>query len=348
MQRIGGWSKLHRMRARALVLVALLSCAGCRRGPDGGPVDPTNPGLSACPSGEPHLVIGLDAPYDETQQAIARYTRELVPCRGASLPRSELGRITSVGALADGTDLAGFADDYGGGGTLVRVDGASVTAQIEDESAYPISISTLTYEGQPAAAVVWGEEGSSSGSGERVEIYAEANLASLASFDVASELMAAGAPPSGQPSRLAGLINGGLQEYRPELASLATTGELQVALPSGVYYREALHVRGADVRVTAREGVLSWRAGSAPAFLGPVSCRWPDTVDTRLPGESATYEAAVVDPRAPDDTIVAIDGELEGGSMESSHLFLLRPRGECLRVASMPEGRRAVALALSP
>ncbi len=334
------------MRARALVLVvALLSCAGCRRA--GGPVDPTSPELAACPSGEPHLVIGLQALRGDATQALARFTADLAPCRGASLPSDELGTIVAVGALADGTDLAGFSNSYGGGGRLVRVDGASVTAQIEDESDYPISIAPLSYEGQAAVAVVWGEK-STSDSGERIEIYAEADLASLARFDVASELIAAVPAPSGQPSRLAGLINGGLQEYRPELGSLATTGELQVALPSGVYYRKALHVRGADVRVTARQGVLSWRAGSAPAFLGPVSCRWPDTIDTRLPVETAEYGAALVDARAPDDSLVLVSGELDGGSEETSHLFVLRPRGECLRLASMSEDHRAVAMAFSP
>ena len=345
MQCVGGWSKLQRMRARALLLVALLACAGCRRGP-GGPVDPTNADLSPCPSGAPHLVVGLRAPYEATQ-AIARYTHDLTLCRGAALPAAEHGAIVAVGALADGADVVGFQGDYRGG-KLARIEGASITAQVEDEAAYPISIAPVTYEGQPAIAVVWGTRNSSSFDGERVAIYAEAGLASLASFDVASELIAVTAPPSGQPSRLAGLIAGGLQEYRPELASLATTGELQVALPSGVFYRNTLDVRGAEVRVASREGVLSWRAGSAPAFLGPVSCRWPDTVDTRLPVEAAEYLAAVVDPRAPDDTLVLVSGELEGGSDVTSHLFVLRPRGECLFVGPMMlEDHHAVAMAFS-
>jgi hypothetical protein len=333
-----------RLAARFLLVVALLACAGCRRGPDG-PIDPTSSGLAVCPSS--HLVIGLRAPYDQTQ-AIARFTMDLAPCRGAALPTGEHGTISAVGALSDGTDLVGFSDSYGGSGTLARVDGASVTAEIDDEEAYPISIAPLTYGGQPAVAVVWGDGGSSTNSGERLDVYAEVGLAPLASFTVSSELISAAAAPSGQPARLAGLIAGGLQEYRPELASLATTGELQVALPSGVYYRRSLDVRGDEVRVASREGVASWRAGTAPAFLGPVHCRWPDTVDTRLPGEAAEYVTALVDPRAPGDSLVLVTGELEGGSVSTSHLFVLRPRGECLLFASMPENLSGAGMALSP
>src|SRR5690606_30819150 len=123
--------KLHRMRvhARALVVVALLACAGCRRGPEA-PVDPTHSGLPECPAGEPHLVIGLQALRSDAVQAIARYTLDLAPCRGAALPSGELGTISAVGALADGTDLVGFYEQYRGGGALVRVEGAAITAHI--------------------------------------------------------------------------------------------------------------------------------------------------------------------------------------------------------------------------
>src|SRR5690606_36601255 len=101
LQRVGGWLKLHHMRvqARALVVVALLACAGCRRGPEA-PVDPTHSGLRECPAGEPHLVIGLQALRSDAVQAIARYTLDLATCRGAALPSGELGTISAVGALA--------------------------------------------------------------------------------------------------------------------------------------------------------------------------------------------------------------------------------------------------------
>lgn len=332
-----------RLALRASLVLALLACAGCRRAP-GDPIDPTNTNLAECPAGEPHLVVGLASAHADTDQALLRFTESLAPCRGAVLPQDELGTLSAVGALSDGTDLAGFSTYFSNGGVLARVDGESVVARIEDAQAMPIDIAAIDFEGRPAAAVVWGSRSSSTDSGSRLDIYAE-DLTKLASFAISSNLFRVAPEPGGDASRIAGLVSGGLQVYRPELDALATTGELQVASPSTSGNLKDLHVRGDLVRAVGTKGVLSWRAGDAPAFLGPVQCRWPDTLGTPLPAESAEYVSAIVDPRNLDDTLVVVNGELEEGSDEISHIYALRPRGECRLVASIKREYRALSIA---
>ncbi len=332
------------MRRLACSLALLVLLAGCRRGP--GAIDPLRPDqLAPCPSGAPHLVIALATGHSDEEQALLRYDQTLSACRGAVVPYADYGTIASVGGLSDGTDLVGFSGPYGRGGLLVRFEETTERGRVEDESLLPVSIAALSFEGRPAVAVVWGSR-SSSDDGDRLDVYAEDDLARLGSWDVTYSLVRAAAPPSGQPGRIAALIGEGLQEYRadPGGTTLATTGELQVARPSNTGVLRSLDVLGDRVRVAGDDGVLSWRLGAAPAFLGPVHCRWPRTTSSPLPEETADHAAALVDPSAPDESLVLVSGELRGGSDASSHLFRMTPRGECELVESMPGRYRGVAM----
>lgn len=329
-------------------MFAVLSMlAGCRRNGTG-PIDPGRPDqLAPCGEGL-HLVMGLQAPSTDKEQALLRFTQDLAQCQGAIVRYDDYGTLSTVGGLPDGTDMVGFRGDFGYGGVLARFDGQTSIGRIEDPMFYPIGIAPLTFHGQPAIAVAWGSGSSSSDSGERLDIYAQADLAPLGSWDTSYELVRVAAPPSGQADRVAAMIGGGLQEYRadPGGATLATTGELQVAKPSTVGWARSLDVSGVDVRAATQRGVMSWRTGQAPAFLGPVQCRWPDTTTTPLPSDDAAYVSAVIDRSSPDDTLVVVDGEVAGSDADT-FLYVLRPRGECGLIAEIPSGYRAVSIAWS-
>jgi hypothetical protein len=328
------------------LVVATIALVGCRRGGGGGPVDPTRPdSLAPCPESAPHLVVGLQSTEWDGDHALVRLTSDLRACRGLVLPRA-LGNVTTVGGLSDGTDLVGFGSDYGGGGSLVRFDADGEVGRVESASDFPLSVATVIFRGQPALAVAWGSR-SSSDQGERVAVYALSDFAMLGSWDVSWELVRVAPSVSGQAERITGTISGDLQEYRadPGGSSLATTGEVRVASPSGSGYFGSIDVHGAEVRAVVDRGVLSWRAGLPPAFLGPVSCRWPATADTVLPMPTAEYLSGVVALDAPEETIVLVSGELEGGSGAITHLYTLWHRGECRIEASFARRHRAVAIA---
>lgn len=293
-------------------------------------------------------MIALATGHSDEEQALLRYDETLSPCRGAVVPYADYGTIASVGGLSDGTDLVGFSGPYGRGGLLVRFEERTERGRVEDASLLPISITALSFEGRAAVAVVWGSR-SSSDNGDRLDVYAEDDLALLGSWDVSSSLVRAARAPSGQPGRLAALIGDGLQEHRadPGGTTLATTGELQVARPSNTGVLRSLDVSGDRVRVAGDDGVLSWRLGAAPAFLGPVQCRWPRTTSSSLPEETADHVAALIDPSAPDESLVLVSGELRGGSEARSHLYRMTPRGECELVESMPGRYRAVAMSFA-
>ncbi|MCZ7687415.1 MAG: hypothetical protein M5U28_55225 [Sandaracinaceae bacterium] len=178
------------MRRLACSLALLVLVAGCRRGP--GAVDPLRPDqLAPCPSGAPHLVIALATGHSDEEQALLRYDQTLSACRGAVVPYADYGTIASVGGLSDGTDLVGFSGPYGSGGLLVRFEEATERGRVEDESLLPVSIAALSFEGRPAVAVVWGSR-SSSDSGDRLDVYAEDDLARLGSWDVTYSLVRRG------------------------------------------------------------------------------------------------------------------------------------------------------------
>lgn len=334
-------------------LVLVLSLAGCRRpgtGPGTGPIDPGRPDQHApCPEGAPHLLVGLTSASSSSEQAVARFTRDLRQCRGLVVASSTYGTIRVVGGLPDGTDLVGFAASYGRGGALVRFGPDRELGRVESTSEYPISIAAVMFQSQPAVAVAWGSGQSSSDHGERVEVYAQSDLRVLASWEVSYAFVRVAAAPSGQPERLAGAINEGLQEYRadPGATSLATTGELRVAAPNGVGYLRSLDVAGGHARATVDRGVLSWQHGIAPAFLGPVHCVWPDTADTELPVSDATYPSAVIELASPEESLVVVRGQLEGGSDELTHIYTMRRRGECRHEMSFARSHAAVSLAWS-
>ncbi len=328
-----------------MALPALLVIAGCRRAP--GPIDPGDTTrLPACPAG-PHLVVGVQSRSTDADQLVLRYAgASLEECQGVVVPSQEYDTLTTVGGLPDGTDLVGFAEYYGGG-RLVRFDGATEVGRVEDASSYPIGIAPVTLQGQAAIAVVWGGDSSgSSDSGDRVEIYAQGDLSSLGRWDVSSSLTRVAAAPSGQPDRIAAVIDYGIQEYRadPSATSLPTTGELQIAKPRTLGYLRSLDVSGQLARAGSDKGVLSWRLGESNALLGPVACTWPATTDTLLPAEEAHYAAAVIDLAEPDDTLVVVEGDVEGVDA-STHLYLVHRRGECERLVSYPTDYAAVAIA---
>lgn len=83
----------------------------------------------------------------------------------------------------------------------------------------------------------------------------------------------------------------------------------------------------------------------APAFLGPVDCRWGAFAGTPLPEEDADYVAAVIDREAPDDSFVLVSGALRDGSESGVYLYRMMPRGECELVGGIPSGYGAVAMA---
>ncbi len=333
------------MRALLLWMTLAASLAGCRRGPST-TVDPMSPdSYGVCPEGAPHLVVALAVNTSEVEQALLRFTEDLAPCRGAVLPDDPFGTIETVGGLADGTDVVGFSDYYGGG-RLVRLAEGTELARIEDEQWAPIGFGALTFRGQSAVATVWGSR-SSSDSGERLDVYAQDGLAPLGGWEVSYELVRAAAPPTGQADRIATMVGDGLREQRadPGATTLATTGEITVTRPNNSGYVRSLDVSGSRVRVAVSRGVLSWTAGAAPAFLGPVRCEWPATTDTPLPGEDADYVAAVIDPSDPEQTLVIVNGELSGGSETRSHLYRMQRRGECELVAVIPPDWRGIAMA---
>jgi hypothetical protein len=259
---------------RALLCTSLLALAigGCRRAP--GPIDPSDTtNLAPCPAGL-HLLVGLQARDYEKEQLLLRYAGPgLEECQGLVLPDDDYDTMTTVGGLPDGTDLVGFAGPYAESGRVVRFDGANEIGRVEDGMFYPISTAAITFQGAPAVAVLWGSGSGSSDNGERLDVYSQSDLSRLGSWDVSYELVRVAAAPSGQADRVAGAINGGLQEYRADASAdtLPTTGELQVAKPPDTGYLRSLDVAGQLARASSDRGVLSWQATESPAFLGPVA-----------------------------------------------------------------------------
>ncbi len=336
-------SGVHRLALSS----ALLLLAGCARQPI-----TLNPGDTSsqpvCPSG-PHLLVGAVASGSPVSQTLLRYDASLQPCRGLQLDYSTYGSLTLVGGLQDGTDLVGFVGDYGRGGSLVHVDGGMVLDRIDRDDLSPISVSPITFQSQPAVAVLWGDASSSSDSGDTLEIYREQGWSLVGSWHVSYEFVRVSAAPSGQPDRIAGLIHDGLQEYRvdPGAASLATTGELQVAIPNNAYSRSSLDVLGTDVRVGTKGGVLSWSAGLAPAFLGPVACNSPDPAGTPLPAEDAEYVGAVLDAGSAGGSLALVHGAIRGGSGTATYLYRMGAHGECTQLGAYPSDYSAASIAWS-
>jgi hypothetical protein len=335
------------MRAPLLLIVVL---AGCRGGVVG-PIDPTDPGpLSACPTG-PHLSVALGVREWGEEQSILRFAAgSFAQCQGFVPPVMEYGDLVTIGGLDDGSEVLGFIDASRRGGAIARVDGEAVTAHLLSEELFPIGISPLSFAGESAVAVVWGSSfGSSSDSGEFLSVHRASDLSELDGWDVSWSSVRAAAPASGQQQRLAVLENGAsMQEMRadPGATTLATTGELVVSIPFGSGTSRSLDVLAGEVRVAGDDGVLYWRSGSGNAFLGPVTCRWPATTSTRLPAEGSEYRGALIEPNDPTDlTVVLVSGELEGGSEERSHVYLMRHRGDCEHVFSIADTHDAVAIA---
>lgn len=322
--------------------VALI--AGCR---GGGPIDPGQVDrFAACPAGEPHLVLGLRLAHSDVEHALFRFDANLGPCRGLVLPNEDYSSLRAVGGLPDGRDLVGVTGDYSHPNALIVFDGQNEVARVEDDAYVPMSIAPIEHGG-PAVAVLWGSGDPGRENGERLDIYARDTFALIASFDATWDHKAVSPAPSGQPDRLAILEYAGLQEYRidPGATSLATTGELQVALPRDSGAANALDIVGGEVVAAQNDGIGRWALGEAPAFLGPVHCAWPAISGDRLPVADANYTSVVHgrDGRA----IALVDGELEGGSEEDDFVFQISDRGECELVLAVPDTHAAIGLAWS-
>lgn len=318
--------------------------AGCGRVDDTGP-DPSNPdALEPCPAG--HYSLLLRATDYEADPALVRFDQNLRGCRGARF--TELGDPRAVGGLPSGDDLVGFAGSYSTSGQLVRLSGGTVEVVKSDEVLFPISIAPLTWDGQPAVAVLWGEGDLGREEGERVDVYAEAGLATLGSWEVGGYpyVTAIGPAVSGQTARLAGIVGGDLQEYRsdPGADTLATTDELVVRRPSWSGNVDSLDVRGGRVVAGGDDGVIRWELGMPEAFLGPLQCRWPHYVGTPLPEARASYGDVAIDLTDFEATLVLVDGALEGGSTRADHLYRIHRRGECELVYTVPDTHAAVSL----
>jgi hypothetical protein len=338
------------MRLAPIAFIALSLLAGCRRA-GAEPFDPNNPDLLApCPSGAPHLAVGLRASAYDSEQVLLRFTTDFEQCQGTIVSSATYGTISTVSALPDGTDVVGFLSGYGRDGSIVLFDGTNELGTIEAEGVAPISIAPLTFEGSPAFVVVWGDSSSSSATGERIDVYST-ELALLGSWDVPWEITRATAPITNLTDRIAAWDAGnGLQEFRsdPGATSLATTGELQIAQPSATYSATSLDVVGSNVRTATAKGVLYWRSGLAPAFLGPVHCRYPVTGADVLPDGNESYEHALVDRDAPEEaSLVLVRGVLEGASESTSEIYVLGHRGDCRQMLSIPSTHHAVGMAWS-
>lgn len=326
-----------------LALLVTLAGPGCRVSTDDGPmmVDPTDPGaLPACPAGE-HVAILVRLRDSREDHAVLRLDSNLQPCRGTVLPRMVFPRTpTAIGGLPDGREMLGFGGSNTNG-DLAVLDGDQATFLVQDQRDYPASFAMVDM-GSPTLAVLWGS--SSSGSGERLFLVTYPSLDTYQEFDASYEHYAVGPAPSGQPSRLSLMQAGeGLQELRLDsgAASLATTGELQVAVP-GNGSPNNVDVVGDRTVAAVPDGVAYWDRGTSQAFLGPVRCVWPTTSSTQLPEENADYLAALVHG---DAILTLVDGGPEGSEDETGSIYLMTTRGECTLIGTIPDSHAPVGMA---
>lgn len=327
-----------------LALVVALAAPGCRVTTDDGPdpmrpIDPTDPSaLPACPAG-PHVSIAVRLRDSRADHAILRLDSNLEPCQGTVLPRMQFGSPTAIGGLPDGREVLGLGG-YNSYGDLAVLNGNEASFLLEDQPDYPTSFAMVNM-GQATLAILWGS--SSSGSGERLFLVEYPGLVNYQELDASYEHRAVGGAPSGQSQRLSLMQAGeGLQELRmdPGAASLATTGELQVAVPGNGSPNNLDVVDGRAVAAVP-DGVVYWERGTSNAFLGPVRCVWPATTDTRLPNEGDDYLAALVHG---EQMLALVDGGPEGSEDETGALYLMTRRGECTLIGTIPDSHAPVSM----
>lgn len=333
------------MRVLALVLLVVLA-GGCKRA--GGTVDPTDPTAApACPEGAPHLTVGATPTSSSEDAALLRFDRNLRPCRGLAL--STLGlegtsQLDAVVGLPDGSEVVAVSG-YSAA-RLVRVSGSSRVWAVErpDGREIVLGLSAVTFRGELAIAVVWGEDHGSGTSASSMMFVRAADGAELGAYEAQYETTFAGPAPSGQPGRVGALMLwDGIQEYRDDGGeSLGTTGEMQIASPRPAGQLRSFVSRGGRTIAGGRSGVLSWSVGLPAAFLGPARCVWPATQTSPLPAEEGVeYRAVEQDLDRDAGALALVEGPLAMDDGTDTHLFRISMRGECERVVSIGDTHRA-------
>ncbi|MGE0785654.1 MAG: hypothetical protein AB7S26_08195 [Sandaracinaceae bacterium] len=328
------------MRSLAVALWVGMAIAGCRSGGRTMMIDPGR-SLPECPAG-PHLALALQLRDSSADHALLRFDSSLAQCRGVALARMTYASPSAVGGLPDGREVIGFGG-YNQSGQLAVVEGDTPRVIAESPQTFPVSFAVIDHGG-PMLAVLWGN--GSSGSGDHIDLYRLPALELTDTFDASFDHVGVSAPPSGMPDRL-GLLDAGdgVQEARldPGAESLATTGELQLTIPSFQHYT-AMHVVGADVVGAAEDGLVYWSRGMPEAFLGPTPCGWAATSTTVLPGEQAEYIGAA---HFGSDAIALVRGALEDGADTSGGLYTITRRGECVLLVAIPDTHEPVGMAWS-
>lgn len=328
--------------AVAFFLCSSIVAAGCIISPDDGDDTTTDVHSDrACPSGEPHLIIGMTPLIYDADSAIARLDSSLRPCRGRDFIGDE-GDITSVSGTRRGHDLVGF---YSGKFFLVDGNEQIWGLQSENSRLSVGSIFTMGLAGSEVAGVVWY---TSSNWGDTVTLVSLEGD-ELTSYDASHSLIGAGPSLDGSENRFSGLINWeGVQHYRTEsgASTLGATDERQVAAPRAGQLNE-LSVADGRAMIAAEGGILYWSDDETHAFLGPIRCAWPASRGGEIPDGEEEYLAVAQDLESDHHFLAAVSGTLEGNEDRGSYIFRINTRGECELVVSADEAHRIISISWS-
>jgi hypothetical protein len=294
-----------------------------------------------CPEDEPHLVIGLRSTDWDQSDLVLRRDARLRPCRGTVIQTKQT-QLSTVGGTSNGYDLLGFSD----GAVMIYDDGVPYWDFVDAEGHPALALFSIEFDGLARLAVVWGSWGSSTPSATSFEVRYLEDGTEREVFSVTSELSHASPTLDGAPERIAGLIWNGVQEYTvtPGADALGSTSEPNVATPWTSGFRWIVPGEG-QMLVASRAGVLYWPPETSPAFLGPVTCRWPAVVDGPVPDGEEEYLSVAADLGRTDRFLTVVDGYLEGSDRSSTYLFRISARGECELILEAPPDHEIVGIA---
>jgi hypothetical protein len=280
-------------------------------------------------------VVGVRS-SDFTGSRIVRRDEGLNACRGLELP-GDLGNVTAVGGASSGLDFAGFEN-----GEVLALHPDGLGWELDLGERHPVgALFTIQYQGREVLVVLWMDYGGSSG--EFLKLIEIDNQITIKHFDVSFSVNDAARAVDGSAERIATEYDSdGIQHYRidPMGDTLATGGERQIPRPSSLagVFRD-LSVDAGVALITAQRGVMYWRDGESPAFLGPVACVWPAHSGGPLPEpDDAEYVAAVADRAVSGTFLVLVEGSLTGSGQDGSYVFRMSHRGECGMVIEASEG----------
>lgn len=334
---------LLRCSGAAVINLCVLVASGCIISPDDGDGTTTDVHSDrACPSGEPHMIIGMRPLEYDADSAIARLDSSLRPCRGRDFIGDE-GSVTSVSGTRRGQDLVGFDS-----GQFHLFDGNSQVwgLQHEDSRLSVGSIFTMGFAGSEVAGVLWHN---SSNSGDSVDLVSLDSSEGLAHYDANYGDIGAGPSLDGSENRFSGLIDWeGIQHYRTEstASTLGTTGERQVAAPRAGQFNE-LSVADGRALIAADDGILYWNNDETQAFLGPIRCVWPASRGGVIPDGEEEYLAVAQDLESEHHFLAAVSGTLVGDEDRGSYIFRMSTRGECELVVYADSAHQIVSIAWS-